>query len=484
MNIALLISGINDEGMSRFLLGAAAAAADLRVRLSVYAGSVLGSASHKRTEDNGQSQPAAVFDFIDKSGTDVILADIGGIGEGVALLNREKFLNGFEGIPLLVLSETEGYPQVNLLTDVTDEHRGYSALCDAVSFCQKKELSEPVRVRGLHTDPLPSQPAALLQQSAGSLLHSDYLTDNPYDEILQCLIPYGVTEAALFLFAEAQENSLRDPFEVPEKMLALSVLENGKTKHYDEAVAVSGNDPYSVFSKESAETGTFILRSLYIGSRQIGLLLVRFTPMLSTAYTVSFFTDLATSAIRIIAGEEQILRLRQTIRENEAEMERDDSVLDRFSSEDTLTNSLNRHGFFGEAYDLLKQKFHEGAFAVVAYIDLDSIKSINTFFGREEGNKAMRRVAGLLKEVFGDEAIVGRIRGDEFAVLLVTDEEGHAATLRAEMSEQNTRLMSGGDQPYSIHLQFAVCEFRYSEGLSLKEMLAETDDNLQKMSRF
>ena len=82
-----------------------------------------------------------------------------------------------------------------------------------------------------------------------------------------------------------------------------------------------------------------------------------------------------------------------------------------------------------------------------------------------------------------EEIEIGKSRAD---AVLVTEDEGEADRLKDEMALQNLRLMEEKDEryPYIIHLQFSICAFRYREHLSLKEMLAQTDDNLQKVRQM
>ena len=127
----------------------------------------------------------------------------------------------------------------------------------------------------------------------------------------------------------------------------------------------------------------------------------------------------------------------------------------------------------------MKENFAPGKNAIVAYIHMESLKRINDMFGHEEGDRAVKRVSKILEEVFGD-SIYGRIRGDEFAVIVVTDDEGKAETLRESMSEQNTRLLTEANR-YINHLQYSICQFGYEENLSLREMLKETDESLQRI---
>ena len=110
---------------------------------------------------------------------------------------------------------------------------------------------------------------------------------------------------------------------------------------------------------------------------------------------------------------------------------------------------------------------------------MESLKRINDMFGHEEGDRAVKRVAKILEEVFQD-CIYGRIRGDEFAVIVISDEDGKAEALREKMSDQNTKLLSEANR-YINHLQYSICEFSYEENLSLREMLKETDENLKRL---
>ena len=100
-------------------------------------------------------------------------------------------------------------------------------------------------------------------------------------------------------------------------------------------------------------------------------------------------------------------------------------------------------------------------------------------FGHEEGDRAVKRVSSILEEVF-DGCIYGRIRGNEFAVLEITDDQDRADSIREEMSVQNAKLLADTKR-YMNHLQYSICEFGYDEKLSLRDMLKETDENLQRI---
>ena len=172
-------------------------------------------------------------------------------------------------------------------------------------------------------------------------------------------------------------------------------------------------------------------------------------------------------------------KTRKDLLEVQEELARDDSVLDHIGGQDYLTGGLNRRGFFSKAYDYLKENFGIGKYAVVAYIRMDSLKKINDVYGHNEGDQAVREVSEILDNVFKG-CVYGRIRGDEFAAISVSSEEGTAETFREEMSSQNAALLERSKR-YINYLQYSVCEFSYEDNLSLREMLKETDESLQRV---
>ena len=57
-----------------------------------------------------------------------------------------------------------------------------------------------------------------------------------------------------------------------------------------------------------------------------------------------------------------------------------------------------------------------GQDVAVALIDLDGFKTINDLYGHGVGDQVIKKTAGVLKQVCGDEAIAYRLGGDEFAI--------------------------------------------------------------------
>ncbi len=94
---------------------------------------------------------------------------------------------------------------------------------------------------------------------------------------------------------------------------------------------------------------------------------------------------------------------------------------------DPLTGLANRSVFETRYGALTSGKEH--AVSALVLIDLDRFKEINDHFGHEAGDECLRQVATRLTRAFGCAALVSRIGGDEFAVLLA------APMLRVEITQ-------------------------------------------------
>lgn len=88
---------------------------------------------------------------------------------------------------------------------------------------------------------------------------------------------------------------------------------------------------------------------------------------------------------------------------------------------DSLTDVLNRSGFFSLCEHILADyDFTPDAPGYFMILDIDYFKDVNDSQGHPKGDEVLAHVALHLKEIFAPYGAVGRIGGDEFAVLLYT----------------------------------------------------------------
>lgn len=92
---------------------------------------------------------------------------------------------------------------------------------------------------------------------------------------------------------------------------------------------------------------------------------------------------------------------------------------------DALTGAMNRRAFDEASCRFLELAARHRHQTTLAYIDLDNFKEINDRYGHSEGDRVLRSVATALRQTVRASDVVGRVGGDEFALLLAeTDYQG------------------------------------------------------------
>ena len=89
------------------------------------------------------------------------------------------------------------------------------------------------------------------------------------------------------------------------------------------------------------------------------------------------------------------------------------------ASHDALTGLVNRREFERRLQEAMDSAQTGDAAHALCYLDLDRFKVVNDTCGHTAGDNMLREVASIIKEAVRDSDTVGRIGGDEFALLLV-----------------------------------------------------------------
>ena len=131
----------------------------------------------------------------------------------------------------------------------------------------------------------------------------------------------------------------------------------------------------------------------------------------------------------------------------------------RLAETDPLTGLLNRRAFFGRARDAAERTGNHGQMTAIL-ADIDHFKRINDEHGHDVGDAAIQAVAKL----FGAEGIVGRLGGEEFAIVLPgrSLEEGEAFAGRLRLLVRDLRVR-GARGPVRLACSFGVSAWSESE---------------------
>ncbi len=131
---------------------------------------------------------------------------------------------------------------------------------------------------------------------------------------------------------------------------------------------------------------------------------------------------LASMTGRLLASNEE---LESRVRARTAELEAANAALEQLARHDPLTGLYNRRAFDERVDVAVASAKRSGAPVSLLMVDADHFKSINDRFGHETGDDVLKMLATLLKDRLRETDCVGRMGGEEFAVLLPdTDDVG------------------------------------------------------------
>ena len=142
---------------------------------------------------------------------------------------------------------------------------------------------------------------------------------------------------------------------------------------------------------------------------------------------------------------------------------------------DDLTGLYNRRGFFAIAGQQLRIAERAKNNMLLFFADLDDMKEINDALGHQEGDKALAEIASVLKETFRESDIIGRIGGDEFAVLVLdaAEETQEAVTERLRNALEARNRNKG--RKYALSLSMGIAHYDPENPSSLDELMAKAD---------
>ena len=178
---------------------------------------------------------------------------------------------------------------------------------------------------------------------------------------------------------------------------------------------------------------------------------------------ISWF-ETNTRAVRTPSGN--VSAVVSIIRDLSGRKQREDELV-RAATTDPLTGLLNRAAFRVAATDALAAA-RRGTPSTLAILDLDHFKRVNDTHGHAAGDNALLMLADLLREnLRGDDAI-GRIGGEEFAILFRGLALGAAGPICERLCAQlAVRTFRAGTNDVGVTMSVGLAELCPGFGLDL-----------------
>lgn len=132
---------------------------------------------------------------------------------------------------------------------------------------------------------------------------------------------------------------------------------------------------------------------------------------------------------------------------------------------DAMTGLMNRSGFEAQMHEAWKSLESEDDAHQIVYFDLDNLQLVNDTFGRKAGDEVIVRFARMLDSDLPRSAVLSRLTGDDFCILLTHASAEQGLELAQEVREkaQSLRYLEG-DKSLQITISIGVAEFNRRSG--------------------
>lgn len=150
------------------------------------------------------------------------------------------------------------------------------------------------------------------------------------------------------------------------------------------------------------------------------------------------------------------------------------------AARDSMTRLLNR-GTMEERIKEELEAVEEGQNYAYIALDLDNFKQINDMYGHWAGDSIIMGISNILREVYGNNARIGRMGGDEFAVFIPDVKDRAQIQSQADEVLRRLRLqkeMIGMAEEPTASIGIA---FGPEDGRSFRELYHRADEALYQV---
>lgn len=150
---------------------------------------------------------------------------------------------------------------------------------------------------------------------------------------------------------------------------------------------------------------------------------------------------------------------------------------DRFFKS-SITDPLTGVHTFSYMIQCGQKAMDDGQQLTAVLIDLDNYKNINDTYGHFSGNKVLIQFAEALRSSMGPEALVGRMGGDEFIVLLKTENESRPAAEILEEMKYKRYITDPDLIPICVAFSYGLAVQTLDEPVTIEQLLTIADKNM------
>lgn len=165
------------------------------------------------------------------------------------------------------------------------------------------------------------------------------------------------------------------------------------------------------------------------------------------------------------------------------ELEHEKCDLFELATIDPLTKALNRRAFMRFSERELARFRRDNSKISALMLDIDHFKSVNDIHGHAMGDKVLSKMVSVAAGVLRQEDLIGRLGGEEFAIVLVDSDAGAAMRVADRIRQAIKQVKFPGEMgPFNVSVSIGVSEPLLTEA-SINDALERADAALYRAKR-
>lgn len=150
---------------------------------------------------------------------------------------------------------------------------------------------------------------------------------------------------------------------------------------------------------------------------------------------------------------------------------------------DDLTGLLNRRGFYASAQRYRTLVGTRNPPLILIYADLDNLKYVNDRCGHRVGDQALIETAGMIKSCFRGSDVIGRMGGDEFAILFANADGAKAGQRALDRLRKLIEVSNHRRRNLLLSLSTGLVVFRSRELVQIDDWICLADLRMYQEKR-
>jgi len=285
-----------------------------------------------------------------------------------------------------------------------------------------------------------------------------------------------ISQAIVCLYDTPVRFKLKEDFVLPKEMYVTMLIDREtKCEIFEPEIRFNPHKKLIHENNFPLKRGNYIIQPVFSGELNYGYIFCKLKNNHFAAY--SSFLRIIVNAITQAYEYTETVSANKKLAEENLQLTQNNMGFHTQKRYDDFTRTLNRHGFMDIGQNSIDSAISNGEKGLVIYADCDNLKQINDRFGKAVGDIAVKAMATVLTKAFRANDIVGRINGDEFAVVSVNLHNDHVEKTHQRIDALCREISEEKNLPFLLSISIGFSEFSLSNR-KLKVLLNEASKDM------